>query len=296
MPRRPYDLPPMSALIAFEAAARLVSFKSAAQELNVTPAAISHQVKALEAELQQTLFRRHHRGVELTETGAYLLVAMQRGLEEISDAIAQLRSRSTKADVTIHTSTAVSSLWLAPKLARFWKSFSHISVTQNVSDVDVHTAYCDLSIHYGDIAKATGDCRVLFRDRIMALGSPRFRQEHPVSVISDFASLPLIHLEAGEAGWTEWRDWCRALGYDGPLRKGFRVNNYVIALQAAQDDIGAVLGWDGLTGPLVASGKLVRLIPDCIVSPLDFYIKVHPHASSNAIVFTDWLLREAREE
>ena len=77
--KRHYDLPPMTALVAFEAAARHVGFKPAARELNVTPAAISHQVKALESELHCALFYRHHRGVELTETGAYLLVALQRG-------------------------------------------------------------------------------------------------------------------------------------------------------------------------------------------------------------------------
>lgn len=79
MPKRPYGLPPLNTLVSFEAAARNVSFKAAAKELNVTPAAISHQVKALEQELRCPLFNRFHRGVELTESGAYLLVALQRG-------------------------------------------------------------------------------------------------------------------------------------------------------------------------------------------------------------------------
>ena len=97
MSKRPYDLPPMSALVAFETAARHVGFKAAARELNVTPAAISHQVKALETELGTPLFHRHHRGVELTETGAYLLVALQRGFETMAEAVDQLRHRSNRA-------------------------------------------------------------------------------------------------------------------------------------------------------------------------------------------------------
>src|SRR5690554_3383497 len=104
----------MSALVAFEAAARHVGFKAAARELNVTPAAISHQVKALETELRCQLFHRNHRGVELTETGAYLLVALQRGFEAMGDAVDQLRRRSNRASVTIAVTTAVSSLWLTP--------------------------------------------------------------------------------------------------------------------------------------------------------------------------------------
>ena len=110
MPKRPYDLPPLSALSSFEAAARHVSFKSAAQELNVTPAAVSHQVKALEAELGQQLFHRHQRGVELSEAGQMLQLAVQRGFDQISNMITQLRQDSQTRAVTIGATTAVSSL------------------------------------------------------------------------------------------------------------------------------------------------------------------------------------------
>ena len=80
---RPYDFSSMTALICFEAAARNASFKAAAQEMNVTPAAVSHQIKALEQDLGCALFIRRHRGVELTERGAVLLVSLQRSFETI---------------------------------------------------------------------------------------------------------------------------------------------------------------------------------------------------------------------
>ncbi|UWQ90328.1 LysR family transcriptional regulator [Rhodobacteraceae bacterium M382] len=294
MPNRPYDLPPVSALLSFEAAARHESFKTAAQELNVTPAAVSHQVKALENDLRQTLFHRHHRGVELTPTGAYLLVSLQRGLEGISDAISQLRSQASRAMITIQATTAVSALWLTPKLAQFWRAHGHVSVAQNVSDTTGPARHCDLSIHYGEISRESGDCRILFQDRIMALGSRQFAQKHPVHHVSDFARTPLIHLDAEDTGWTDWATWCAALGYNGPLASGFRVNNYVIALQAAQDDMGAVLGWGGLVGQLLETGVLVKLTKDEIASPLDFYIKVHPQASPRALFLCDWLLNAAQ--
>lgn len=183
MPKGPYDLPPLSSLISFEAAARHVSFKNAAAELNVTPAAISHQVKSLEQELNCSLFRRHHRGVELTKSSAYLLVALQRGLEGISDALQQLRLQYDRSGVTIRSSTAVSSLWLTPRLAQFWKSFGHISVTQVVTDLGLDSSKCDLSIRYGDASEEKEMCHVLFRDRIMALGSPRFLEQKQVKRI-----------------------------------------------------------------------------------------------------------------
>ncbi|WP_170406725.1 LysR family transcriptional regulator [Ruegeria arenilitoris] len=289
MPKGPYELPPFGSLISFEAAARHVSFKNAAAELNVTPAAISHQVKSLEQELNCSLFRRHHRGVELTESGAYLLVALQRGFEGISEALQQLRSQYDRSGVTIRSSTAVSSLWLTPRLAQFWKSYGHISVTQVVTDLGFDTSKCDLSIFYGDASLEKANHRVLFRDRIMALGSPRFLEQNRITGIQDLARIPLIHLDAPGTGWTDWREWTNQLGYDGPLNSAHRVNNYTIALQAAQDDMGAVLGWEGLTSELVASGKLVSLLPQAISSPLDFYVALHNTASDRANLVYQWL-------
>ncbi len=292
MPKRPYDLPPLSALSSFEAAARHQGFKAAAQELNVTPAAISHQVKALEVDLGQQLFHRHQRGVELTETGQMLKLAVQRGFDQISNAVTHLREDSQTRAATIGATTAVSSLWLTPRLARFWKRHGNIAVTQNVSDTDHAQAGCNLSIHYGDMTRDNGDCRPLFRDRITALASPAFAAEHPAATLENLAHLPLIHLNAPDERWTDWPTWCAALSYNGPLGEGLRVNNYTIALQAAQDDMGVVLGWNALTAPLVRSGALVPLLPHDIAAPLHFYIKTHASANDRAILLRDWLLSD----
>ncbi|WFE76804.1 LysR family transcriptional regulator (plasmid) [Roseinatronobacter sp. S2] len=294
MPKRPYDLPPMNALVAFDAAARHVSFKAAARELNVTPAAISHQVKALEAELQCALFQRHHRGVALTETGAYLRIALQTGFEAIGDAVAQLKRRANTTAVTIGVTTAVSSLWLTPKLAQFWKAHGDISVAQIVDDTGDAPLGCDISISYGIAAKGAGDRRVLLHDTIMALASPRFAAAHPVARLDDLARLPLIHFQSNVAGWTDWRDWFRALGYDGPLNNSHRVNNYIIALQAACDDMGAVLGWVGLTRSYIDAGQLVPLLPDQVEPQEDFQITLNRHAPARARLVHNWLLGAAR--
>lgn len=293
MPQRPYDMPPASSLISFEAAARKGSFKTAAEELNVTPAAVSHQVKALEAELNCTLFNRFHRGVELTESGAYLQVALQRAFEGVSEAVNQLRAQHSRSSVTIRSTTAVSSLWLTPRLAGFWRSYGHISVAQTVSDDTADVSNCDLSINYGDMAREPGLCRQLFHGQTMALGSPEFAAENRIRSVQDLAQVPLIHLAEGETEWMNWAEWTGAMGYRGPLNIKHRVNNYVIALQAAQDGMGAVLGWEGLTAQLAAEGKLVRLLPDAVPSPQDFYIKLHNHASDRARLVFDWLSSQA---
>lgn len=288
---RLYDLSSITALICFEAAARNSHFKKAAQELNVTPAAVSHQIKALEGDLGCDLFLRRSRGVELTEKGAFLFIAIQRGFETISDAVTQIRARKETVDVTIWTTTAVSSLWLTPKISAFWKIHPAITVSQIVSDVPSITGRYDLSVHYGNPQENGVEYRELFQDRIVALGTPDFARQHNINCVDDLLGTPLIHLSNEESGWTTWTEWFLALGRPPPSGRNFYVNNYMIALQAAQDDVGAVLGWDGLVKGLMSEGRLVQLVPDIIPSPVGFHLRVHPRATSKARLFADWLVK-----
>lgn len=290
---RPYDLSSITALVCFEAAARNLSFKQAAGEMNVTPAAISHQIKALESDLGCQLFIRRSKGVELTEKGAFLFVALQRGFEAISDVVSEIRDRPEAVDVTIRATTAVSSLWLTPKISAFWKFHPAVTIAQIVSDVPAQANRCDLSIHYGNPEDDHCEYRKLFQDRIVALGTPRFMAEHAISSIRDLLEVPLIHSSGEETNWTSWPDWFQSLGLPAPKGRSFYVNNYTIALQSAQDDIGAVLGWDGLVGNLMQDGSLVRLVPESIASPVAFHLKIHPRASAKARLFADWLVKSA---
>jgi len=293
LPKRPYDFPPVSSMISFEAAARHGSFKLAAEELSVTTAAVSHQVKALEKDLNCKLFHRFHRGVELTESGAYMLVTLQRAFEGINESLTQLRAQHNLTSVTIRSTTAVSSLWLTPRLADFWRKYGHVSVAQIVSDDTHDVSGCDVSIHYGDMSSDPGYCRKLLHGETVALGSPRFAEQHNIKTVNDVANVPLIHLAGGEAGWTNWGKWTGALGYSGPLNVKHRVNNYVIALKAAEDDMGAVLGWESLTSELERSGKLVRLLPEAVPATQDFYLKLHNQSSDRARLVFDWLSNKA---
>ncbi|UFS64671.1 LysR substrate-binding domain-containing protein [Paracoccus denitrificans] len=287
--RRPYDLASITALMCFEAAARKMSFKEAAKETNVTPAAISHQIKALEQDLGCALFIRRHRGVELTEKGAFLLVALQRGFETISDCVVQLRESPETVDVTIRASTAVSALWLTPKIGAFWKIHPGITVSQIISDVPGSGGRHDLSIRYAIPQDNGEEWRPLFHDRILALGTERFRQEHGIRSAADLMSAPLIHMRSEENDWTGWTEWFAALGLSVPRGRSLHVNNHMIALQVAEDDVGAVLGWDGLLGNLLEQGRLVQLVPESIPSPAGFYLTLHPRASVKARLFADWL-------
>ena len=148
-------------------------------------------------------------------------------------------------------------------------------------------------IKYGQMSEDTGDCRLLFTDKIRPLASPSFAAANPARNLRDLANLPLIHLKSPENDWTAWHDWFALLGYDGPIPKGIAVNNYIIALQAAQDDMGVVLGWRGLTEPMVRSGALVPLTGHEIATPNDFYIKLNTDAPDRARKLRDWLVASA---
>ncbi|MBU6266759.1 MAG: LysR family transcriptional regulator [Sphingomonadales bacterium] len=290
---RPYDLASLTALVAFEAAARHGSFKQAADEINVTTAAISHQVKALEAELGRSLFHRQHRGVELSEHGRVLLAGLQRSFETMSETICEVRARPDTVDVTISTTTAVSALWLTPRITAFWRTHPEITVSQIVSDVPSWAGRTDLSIFYADRRSENADDRELFPDRILALGAPGFKSEQAIATLEDLRAAPLIHSGEEAAGWTTWEGWFAALSMPAPRGRRFSVNNYMIALQTAQDGIGAVLGWERLVQSLLRDGRLVPLFDDFMPAPKPFHLRVHGHASVQARIFADWLVQQA---
>ena len=149
MARAFYDLPPMTTLVAFEAAARHGSFKTAAAELNVTPGAVSRQIKALEGELGGALFERVQRGVMLTEDGQDLFTAVQGAFSAMSRSLAQIKRADTERAITVAATTAVSALWLTPRVTRFWRERPEIRVNQIVSDARVEGSGPDLIIEYG---------------------------------------------------------------------------------------------------------------------------------------------------
>lgn len=151
----------------------------------------------------------------------------------------------------------------------------------------------DIIIHYGDPGENGLEHRILFQDRIVALGTPEFAAQHRIASVADLAKVPLIHMSNEENGWTTWTDWFQALGCAAPKGRGFYVNNYMIALQAAQDDVGAVLGWDGLVKSVMEAGRLVPLVPQSVPSPAPFHLKIHAKATGQARLFADWLVKTA---
>lgn len=288
MPRSPYDLPPLSMLRAFEAAARVEAFNEAAAELNVTPGAISHQVKALEKELGIRLFNRGHRRVDLTEEGRALFAALQQGFAGIDRAVDALRRQGAGRRVEITATTAVSQLWLTPRLISFWAAHDEVQVSQTLSDRPQRRPLTgDLAIEYRVDRPPEPLHRQLFTDTLAPVAAPGFAAP---ATLGDLARLPLIHLDAPDENWTTWARWFRAQGFDGPLNLSRRVNNYTIATQLAAEGAGVALGWQRLISPLLRDGKLVVLPGFSIPAPGSFYlVATREDLSGDARLLFDWI-------
>ena len=272
MANRFYNLPSLTGLSAFEASARYGSFKQAATELNVTPGAVSHQIKTLESDIGVTLFTRVHRGVELTDAGGQLFDVLRSSFTDISAVLHRMRNASDTGGVTIAATSAVTSLWLTPRLAQFWQENPQARVNQYVSDmIDPTVRAADLIIKYGGFDDPSREKSPLFNDVLMPLCAPdRFAPLR--EGLAELAQLPLIHLNADNASWTNWKSWFSELGYEGAIARERQVNTYTIALQAAQAGAGVVLGWQKLVAPLLEQGVLVPFGDFAIDAPVSFNV------------------------
>lgn len=298
MSRRHYDLPPLTTLTAFEAAARHLSFKKAAEELSVTPGAVSHQVKALEGELGVALFKRKHRGVELTPPGQTLYDTLAGSFTRISQSLQAIRDHGAAGVVTVGSTTAMASLWLSPAVIRFWRDHPEININQVVRDKAFTTsAELDLYIWYGREKDPRLEQFPLYRDRLLPVASPEKAEELRDADLATLARQRLIYLEGDDISWTKWHDWFRQLGYTGPVASGIRVNNYSIALQAAQDGAGLTLGWEQLISPLLKRGDLQVITPHVLFAPQKFYLICKPEdeLTPSARMLRDWIIEEARQ-
>lgn len=294
MVRRYYDLPSLNTLAAFETAARNLSFKIAASELNVTPGAVSHQIKALESELGVILFQRKHRGVELTESGTMLLAVLGRSFNEISTVLSFLKRSQSDPSVSIAATSAVSSLWLTPRISQLWRQHEDIPVSQIVSDGEPSSIEkADISIVFGRTGDASKTQEELFKDNLVPVASPEFARKFSSISLAGLAKQNLIHLDTNNIKWTSWHTWFEKLGYKGEIARGRSVNNYMIALQAAQDGAGIVLGWQRLISPLLESKKLVRLGTKTLKSADGFYLVSNSDelVSPATLTVKNWLLQ-----
>jgi LysR family transcriptional regulator, glycine cleavage system transcriptional activator len=302
MSRSP-PLPPLSALRAFEAAARHLSFSKAADELSVTPGAISHQIKALEDYLKINLFHRRPGALELTEAGAALAPGLIRGFREIHAAVDSFVEYDLGGLLTVSATPSLAALWLVPRLSRFYSQHPEIDVRldANAELVDFARDDVDIAIRYGPGGYEGLKSELLFEHCVTPLCSPALIERKPVRSPDDLSRHSLLHVEwrSMADGMPNWAMWLKAAGATrvDPTR-GLRFNDGNLALQAALAGQGVALLDESLARPHIREGRLVRPFDINIAGPgrFAFWI-VGPERTwrkPKIKAFRAWLMAEVR--
>ncbi|MEM7669487.1 MAG: transcriptional regulator GcvA [Pseudomonadota bacterium] len=294
------SLPPLNALRAFEAAARHLSFTKAAAELNVTPAAISHQIKVLEQQVGVRLFHRLTRALRLTAAGETALPMLSQGFDALAEGVERIRAQNGNTELTISVSPSFGAMWLVPRLDRFRREHPDIEIRIDGTDrlVDVRVAEADVAIRYG--AGAYSGVRVdrLFGQVNTPVCSPALlAAQHPLHTPEDLRHHTLLHIDWKDAE-ASWRMWLLAAGLrEIDATRGPRFTQENMAIQAALDDQGVALVGDRLVAGHIASGDLVRPFHSRFSLPLSFsYFLLTANSaneSTNIGAFRRWLLAEA---
>ena len=265
-------LPPLTALRAFEAAARHMSFAKAAEELYVTPAALSYQIKNLETDLDQPLFRRLNRAVELTEAGKALAPGVTEAFESLRAAVRQVNALNAGRPFSVTAGPAFTAKWLAPRIYRFVEQHPDIEIrfTASLKRMNFDTDDVDAAIRFSRMDEEPG-CYVetLVEELMAPLCTPEIAAQ--LDSPADLKNFRLVHDESLSfmAEPPNWGFWLNAVGVDFDWEHGPRFSNADQVLGAAVGGGGVALGRLSLAADDIAAGRLV--------APFDLAIDTGAH-------------------
>jgi LysR family transcriptional regulator, glycine cleavage system transcriptional activator len=288
---------PLNALRVFEAAARQGRFDRAAQELSITPGAVSRQIKALEAELGVRLFDRFNRAVRLTETGERLAAAVTAGLVQIEQAVGRARAR-TDGPLVVSILHSMAVKWLVPRLQLFYARYPDADILISASDrpVDLTRSEADISIRYGPGPYPGLDARRLMASDLFPVCSPRLLDEHPLRTPADLAGVTLLHDNSFLADEPRWPDWLKRVGAEGvDGDRGPRFSNTYLQLEAAMSGRGVVLAHEVIVQDDLRAGRLVRPFKEAVTAPYSYWALCLPERADQPAIrrFRAWLGEQA---
>jgi len=303
------ELPPLNALVTFEAAARLQGFTRAAAELGVTQAAVSRQIQRLEQQLGTILFRRGHRQLELTASGRRLREAVDSGLNEIALGVRRVRLSAAEPPVSIAATISFSTYWLMPRLHAFRQANpdTDIRILAEDRDLDPGSDDVDIVVRFGEETQVPGrEPYSMGRERIVPVCTPAYMEAHPElreASPEDLVDAELLHLDPEH--WNhllhgaviDWPVWFQHHGVklDRGLR-GIRLNNYVMLMDAVFAGRGIALGWRPVIDDLIESGELVRIVDAELVTPRSYWAIIgarQENAEATRRVF-EWLTAQVQ--
>jgi LysR family glycine cleavage system transcriptional activator len=294
--RRP--LPPLNALRAFDATARHLSFSKAAEELNVTPAALSHQIRGLEEFLQLKLFHRRARAIALTEPARLIYPGIRAGFASIQEAVAQLNRGGQDRTLVISSTPGLTAKWLVPRLYRFFGLHPDIEarITASVAYANFTSDGVDVGIRLSSGQHPELHVEKLSDEWLLPLCSPRLLEgPEPLRTPQDLARFPLIQVDLPGVVPT-WADWLEMAGVKGvDTAHGLRLNVADHALDAASEGMGVVLGYKLVAARDIGLERLVMPFgPEIRVPGRAYYFCCAKGQEKRAPIkaFRDWVVAE----
>lgn len=298
-------MPPLNALRAFEAAARKLSFTKAADELNVTPGAISQQIRQLEDFAGSPLFKRTGRSVLLTDSAQATLPLVREAFEKIIEAGRVMQAPARKGRVMVSCAPSFAAKWLAPRLEAFHRAHEGIEawVSADMGLTDFSTADADIAIRYGGGNYEGLKSEKLLDETVVPVCSPKLLDgTHPIRTPADLAHHTLLHDESQEndPSCPDWGNWLAARNVLGvQSRRGPRFNQAVLVIEAAISGQGVALAKRAVAERDLRSGRLVAPFIDG-TTDIDFsYWIVSPkgrHLSPDVRAFLKWVKAQAIED
>lgn len=289
-PAAPARLPPLHALAAFEAAARLGGFAPAAAELCITPSAVSHRIRQLEAQLGEALFERSPAGVKLSEAGA-------RHLGSVREAFAKLATLAGRAEAAgppplrlrVGAPPTFARNLLIPRLPDFYRQWPDVEIALAVqAPLQERPERHDVDIRFGQGRFDGRPARRLFDDRLLVLAAPRYRAERALAQPADLRRAELLR-----SPLLPWRPWFEAAGLDWPEpARGPSFTDLGILLEAAASGLGVALCTRRLAAHWTDSGQLAPLFALTLPSPSSYHALVEAGLAAQrpeVAAFLDWL-------
>ena len=289
-----FNLPPLNGLRVFEAAARLGSFKAAAEELCVTPSAVSHQVANLEAVLNVSLFDRDGRRLSLNETGEAYQRGIHDALSRLSQATEKVVSDTAELALTILTAPSFASKWLMPRIDDFLSEHPEWRVRIEAATTQYLLSNADVGIFYGPPTDSGLVVTPIVTERVLVLCSPQLLEGGPpLERPTDLAE----HVLIGSRNRQQWRNWLRAHGIENmAIRREMSVGRSAMAIEAALQGLGIILESDFLAADEIADGRLIAPLEHIETPPAEnAYFLVTRRGSPDkgpVASFVAWIERE----
>ena len=289
-------LPSLSALRAFDAAARLGSFRAAAEALSVSATAISHHIRGLEEVLQASLFDRVGRNVTLTEDGKRLAQATTTAFGLLQEAVDSFQAKPQRS-VRLAVGPIMTARWLMPRISDFWSAHPGIDleVLPTYMPQQLARGDADIVIRWTRLTEVPRGTPVLLELQPVAVASPEFiARQGPFNAPEDVLRSPILH----QRDHWGWRDWLMAMGVEPPeTLRGPIFEDANVLIRGAIEGQGAILGWLPLVEADLAEGRIARLFGEDITPTHGYVVEMLDHgrtARRSVQVVHDWLLSAAQ--